>query len=323
MNILVTGGAGYIGSITVELLVNNGHNVAVIDNLDRGHKKAVHPNAKLYIENIASSAIVENIIRENNIEYILHFAADSQVGESMVDPVKYFRNNNCAGLELAATAAKCGIKKFIFSSTAATYGEPASIPIKESHPNLPTNTYGESKLVFEKYLKWIHRCHGMEYVSLRYFNACGASEMFGEDHTPETHIIPIVLEVASGQRDHVDVFGNDYDTPDGTCIRDYVHVTDLALAHILALNVRGCEIYNLGIGHGFSVNEVIEAAKVVTGKPINARVSGRRAGDPAVLVASSDKIKHDLGWIPRFITLEQIIETAWKWKYSHPNGYGD
>lgn len=323
MNILVTGGAGYIGSVTVDTLINQGHNVAVIDNLDRGHKKAVHPKAVFYEDNIASSKSVENIIRKHNIEYILHFAADSQVGESMVNPVKYFRNNNCAGLELASTAAKCGIKKFIFSSTAATYGEPETIPITESHPNKPTNTYGESKLVFEKYLKWIYTAHGMEFVSLRYFNACGASESYGEDHTPETHIIPIVLEAASGERDYVDIFGDDYPTFDGTCIRDYVHVCDLASAHILALKTQGCAIYNLGIGRGFSVKEVIQAAITVTGKKIETKISARREGDPAMLVASSDKIRNELGWKPRFESLESMIETAWRWKQIYPHGYGD
>lgn len=321
MNVLVTGGAGYIGSATVEQLIENDHTVVVLDNLDRGHRDAVHEGAAFVEGTLACEKTVSDIIRKYSVEEILHFAASSQVGESMEDPAKYFSNNVADGLTLMKTACKNGIRKFILSSTAATYGEPHTVPITEEHVTEPTNPYGESKLILEKMLKWFYECHGMEYVSLRYFNACGATARFGEDHTPETHLIPLILMAAAGEREAISIFGDDYDTPDGTCVRDYVHIYDLASAHILALTAPGSSIYNLGNGQGFSVNEVIEAARSVTGKPIKAILAPRRAGDPAKLVASSDKIKNDLGWTPRYTDLAEIIETAWKWKCGHPKGY--
>ncbi|RJP59872.1 MAG: UDP-glucose 4-epimerase GalE [Candidatus Auribacter fodinae] len=321
MNVLVTGGAGYIGSAAVEQLIDNSHRVVVLDNLDRGHRDAVHKDAVFVEGTLACEKTVSDIIQKHGIEAILHFAASSQVGESMENPAKYFTVNVADGLSLIKTACKNKIRKFILSSTAATYGEPLTVPITEEHVTAPTNPYGESKLILEKFLKWFYECHGMEYISLRYFNACGATVRFGEDHTPETHLIPLILMAASGERGAISVFGDDYDTPDGTCIRDYVHIYDLASAHILALNAKGSNIYNLGNGHGFSVNEVIQAARAVTGKPIKTAVAPRRAGDPAKLVASSDKIKKDLSWTPRYTDLAEIIETAWQWKCEHPKGY--
>lgn len=323
MNILVTGGAGYIGSVTVELLINSGHTVVVLDSLVRGHKRAVHPDATFVKGTVGSAKTVGGLIEKHAIDAILHFAASSLVGESMEDPGKYFANNVRDGIQLIRAAAEYKISKFILSSSAATYGEPREIPISESHPTSPTNPYGESKLILEKMLRWFYECCGLEYVSLRYFNACGASDIYGEDHTPETHLIPLTLMAAKGERDVISIFGDDYPTEDGTCIRDYIHVVDLAHAHILALNTRGSHIYNLGTEHGFSVRQVIDTARKVTGCRIPEKIVPRRQGDPAVLIASSDKIKRELGWKPRYTSLESTIETAWKWKCDHPHGYED
>lgn len=321
MNILVTGGAGYIGSITVELLVNQGYDVVVLDSMDKGHKEAIHPQAKLVVGRVGDKQLVGKIIRDYSIDAVFHFAAESLVGESMENPAKYFNNNVVEGLALIEVAAKHKIKKFVLSSTAATYGEPLSLPITETHPTSPTNPYGESKLILEKALKWFDICHGLKYVALRYFNACGASDRYGEDHTPETHLIPLILEVAMGEREEIKIFGDDYPTSDGTCIRDYIHVIDLAQAHVLALDSQGSNIYNLGNGNGFSVKQVIESVLNVTGKKISCCVVARRQGDPAKLIAGSDKIIKELNWQPKYDSIEKIIETAWKWKLAHPHGY--
>ena len=322
MNILVTGGAGYIGSVTVEALIKKGHKVLVVDWMKNGHKKAVHPEADFEQYNVGSKPDIDRLIKKYDIEAVLHFAADALVGESMENPGKYFHNNVMNGHNLIQAAAENKLKKFILSSTCATYGEPETVPIPENHPTNPANPYGESKLMLEKILKWYHQCHGLEYVALRYFNACGASDKYGEDHKIETHLIPLVLETACGQREVIKIFGDDYPTPDGTCIRDYIHVIDLADAHICALSVAGCRTYNLGTGNGFSVKEVIDCVKKVTGKPVKTKIDPRRPGDPARLVAVSDKIKNELGWTPVY-GMDEIIESAWKWKLANPNGYGD
>ncbi|MEW6535337.1 MAG: UDP-glucose 4-epimerase GalE [Candidatus Auribacterota bacterium] len=321
MNVLVTGGAGYIGSVTSEQLIESGHKVIVIDNLIKGHKEAVHPDAVFYDGDINNEPLVGDILRKHQIDAVMHFAADALVGESMQDPDKYFSNNVVNGFKLVQTAAKNKVKKFIFSSTCATYGEPEQIPIPETHLQKPCNPYGESKLILEKIIRWYAEIFGFEYVFLRYFNACGASDRYGEDHDPETHIIPIVLQAAIGQREQVMVMGDDYPTPDGTCIRDYIHVLDLAAAHILALEHKGSGFFNLGNMTGFSVMEVIKIAEKITGRKIKFTMAPRRPGDPAQLVGSSEKIRKELGWNPRFTSLEQMIESAWKWKLKHPEGY--
>lgn len=321
MNILVTGGAGYIGSVTVEQLIEKEYRVVVLDSLIRGHRQAVHPDATFVQGDVGCKKTVQQALRNYDIDAVLHFAAESLVGESVENPAKYFHNNVTFGLNLMQCAAEHGVRKFILSSTAATYGEPHDIPIAECHATNPTNPYGESKLMLEKILKWFYVAYGMEYVSLRYFNACGASNRYGEDHSPETHLIPLVLEVAAGTRENITVFGDDYPTPDGTCIRDYIHVIDLAQAHILALKSTGSSLYNLGNGTGFSVQEVIDAARQVTGREIPVVSGTRRAGDPARLVASAKKIQKELGWQPQYPSLEAMVATAWDWKCSHPNGY--
>jgi UDP-glucose 4-epimerase len=325
MRVLVTGGAGYIGSIAVEMLVDAGHTVVVYDNMGKGHPGAVDPRAKLVEGDIADLALLEETLRDNRIEAVMHFAAHSLVGESMEQPAKYFDNNTSASVTLVEAMLRTGAKILVFSSTAATYGMPENIPIKETDPTVPINPYGESKLAFERMLRWFDEANGLRYVSLRYFNAAGASEKFGEVHDPETHLIPIVLQVALGQRPYVQIFGDDYPTPDGTAIRDYIHVIDLAQAHLLALDwlAEGGEsqIFNLGNGQGFSVKEVIDTAREVTGKEIEAQVGPRRAGDPPVLVASSEKIAQKLGWKPRYPGLQEIIRTAWDWQQRHPLGY--
>ena len=321
MNILVTGGAGYIGSVTSEALIESGHRVVVLDNLSKGHRDAVHPKAELIVDQVGNRDTVNSIIKQYRIDAIMHFAADSLVGESMEKPDKYFSNNVAQGLELVKSAAENKIKKFVFSSTCATYGNPIEVPISETHPQNPANPYGESKLMVEKMLKWVNHAYGLDYVFLRYFNACGASEMFGEDHTPESHLIPLVLQVAHGEREEIQIFGDDYPTDDGTCIRDYIHVVDLAQAHILALDITGCGIYNLGNEQGFSVKEVIDTARKVTGCEIPTKIAPRRPGDPAVLIAHADKAKNELKWEPKYQSLETMIQTAWKWKLAHPQGY--
>lgn len=327
MTVLVLGGAGYIGSHTVYALIEKGEEVVIIDNLETGHMEAVHPDARFYQGDIRDRAFVDSVFDKEKIDAVIHFAANSLVGESMTDPLKYYDNNVNGTKVLLQSMVAHGIDKIVFSSTAATYGEPERVPIMETDRTEPTNPYGETKLSMEKMFRWTDRAHGLKYVSLRYFNACGAhiSGEIGEAHSPETHLIPLILQVPLGQRETISVFGDDYQTKDGTCIRDYIHVTDLAQAHILAVDylMKGNEsnIFNLGNGVGFTVNEVIETARRVTGHPIPAAVAPRRAGDPAQLIASSDKAKTVLGWKPEHADLEEIIATAWKWHSAHPNGY--
>lgn len=327
MKILVLGGAGYIGSHTVYELIDAGEEVVIADNLETGHIEAVHPQAAFYQGDIRDRAFIDSVFEKESIDAVIHFAANSLVGESMVNPLKYYDNNLCGTKVLLESMVAHNIDKIVFSSTAATYGEPERIPIMEDDRTAPTNTYGETKLSMEKMFKWTGKAHGLRFVSLRYFNACGAhiSGNIGEAHKPETHLIPLILQVPLGQREHISVFGDDYPTKDGTCIRDYIHVTDLAQAHILAVKylMAGNEsnIFNLGNGIGFSVNEVIETARKVTGDSIKAVVEPRRAGDPAQLIASSEKARSILGWNPQHADLEEIIATAWKWHSTHPNGY--
>ncbi|KIL39694.1 UDP-glucose 4-epimerase [Gordoniibacillus kamchatkensis] len=328
MAILVTGGAGYIGSHTVAELLAKGEEVVVVDNLYQGHKDAVL-GGKLYVGDLRDGAFMDTVFGENNIDAIIHFAANSLVGESMKDPAKYYHNNVYGTLCLLEKMKQYGVSKIVFSSTAATYGEPENVPILESDRTMPTNTYGETKLAMEKMMRWFDFAHGIKYVSLRYFNAAGAhaSGSIGEDHDPETHLVPVILQVALGQRPHISVFGDDYPTEDGTCVRDYIHVSDLADAHVLAVEKlrHGGEsdIFNLGSGKGYSVNQVIEVARKVTGHPIPAVVEPRRSGDPAVLVASSERARAELGWKPSRDSLEDIVASAWAWHKSRPNGYGD
>lgn len=327
MSILVLGGAGYIGSHTVYELIDAGKDVVVADNLETGHIEAVHPKAKFYQGDIRDRAFCDRVFESEQIDGVIHFAANSLVGESMVNPLKYYDNNLCGTKVLLESMVAHGIDKIVFSSTAATYGEPERVPILETDRTEPTNTYGETKLSMEKMFKWTGLAHGLRYVSLRYFNACGAhvSGQIGEAHNPESHLIPLILQVPNGKREYISVFGDDYPTQDGTCVRDYIHVTDLAQAHIRAMDylTAGGEssIFNLGNGVGFTVNEVIETARRVTGHPIPAQVSPRRAGDPAQLIASSEKARRVLGWKPEHDSLEEIIATAWNWHKNHPNGY--
>ena len=328
MTILVLGGAGYIGSHTVYELIDRGEDVVIIDNLETGHIEAVHEKARFYKGDIRDRAFLDSVFEKEKIDAAIHFAANSLVGESMVDPLKYYDNNLCGTKVLLEAMVAHGIDKIVFSSTAATYGEPERVPILESDKTEPTNTYGETKLSMEKMFKWTAKAHNLRYVSLRYFNACGAhvSGMIGEAHNPESHLIPLILQVPNGQRESIAIFGEDYDTKDGTCVRDYIHVTDLAQAHILAVKylAEGGEsnIFNLGNGVGFTVKEVIDTARKVTGDEIKAVVSPRRAGDPAQLIASSDKARSVLGWKPEHDDLEEIIASAWKWHSTHPNGFG-
>ena len=327
MTILVLGGAGYIGSHTVYALIEKGVDVVVIDNLETGHIEAVHEKARFYKGDIRDRAFVDSVLDKEKIDAVIHSAANSLVGESMVNPLKYYDNNVNGTKVLLQSMVAHGLDKIVFSSTAATYGEPEKVPILETDRTEPTNTYGETKLAMEKMFKWTDRAHGLKYVSLRYFNACGAhvSGKIGEAHSPETHLIPLILQVPLGQREYISIFGDDYDTSDGTCIRDYIHVTDLAQAHILAVDylMKGNEsnIFNLGNGVGFTVKEVIDTARKVTGHEIPARIAERRAGDPARLIASSDKARQVLLWKPEHADLEEIISTAWNWHKNHPNGY--
>ncbi len=326
MKILVTGGAGYIGSVVTEELLNDGHEVVVYDSLYKGHRAAVDPRAKFVQADLMDSEALRRALKENQIEAVIHMAADSLVGESVEQPVKYYRNNLVAGLNLLDAMRDCDIRKLVFSSTAATYGEPAKQPIEEGDPNAPTNPYGETKLAFERALHWYERAYGLHYASLRYFNAAGATKRFGESHETETHLIPLVLQAAAGMRPDIQVYGGDYPTRDGTCVRDYIHVLDLARAHILALRIlpERSAIYNLGCGgEGYSVQEVIDTAREVTGREITTRIVPRRAGDPGVLIASSEKIKGELGWEPKFQDLRLIVTSAWDWLSEHPQGYGE
>jgi UDP-glucose 4-epimerase len=325
MKVLVTGGAGYIGSVVVEQLVASGHGAVVYDNLSRGHRGAVIPEAELIVGDLTDREMLARAMGEAGIEAVVHMAASSQVGESVAQPSKYFQNNLVAGLTLLDSMLEAGVRKIVFSSTAATYGVPSRLPIAEDAPQIPTNPYGETKLAFERALRWYGEAYDLRSASLRYFNAAGASERCGEDHEPESHLIPLVLRVAAGRADHVRIFGEDYPTPDGTCIRDYIHVTDLATAHVLALAAleRGSCAYNLGYGSGYSVLEVVEMARQVTGRAIPTESAPRRPGDPPVLIASSDLLMRDLGWQPRASELDLIIESAWRWSLAHPDGYGD
>lgn len=329
MRILVLGGAGYIGSHTALELVKAGNEVVIADNLVTGYRKAIPKGAKFYKGDLRDSDFLDNLFHQEKIDAVIHFAAYSLVGESGTNPLKYYDNNLYGTKVLLEAMVKNNVGKIVFSSTAATYGEPENIPILETDRTCPTNPYGETKLAMEKMFKWTAKAHGLRYVSLRYFNACGADESgtIGEAHNPESHLIPLILQVPNGKRETISIYGTDYDTPDGTCIRDYIHVTDLAQAHILAvqyLNNGGeSDIFNLGNGVGYSVREVIETARKVTGHPIPATETSRRAGDPARLVASSEKAKKILGWKPVHDSLEEIISSAWNWHKNHPNGYDE
>ena len=322
--VLVTGGAGYIGSVVTAQLLGRGSEVIVLDNLSHGSRKALPAGARLVVADISDRPALDQVFEQQRIDAVLHLAAFIEAGESMKLPEKYFRNNSANALTLLEAMMAHKVSRFVFSSTAALYGTPERTPIEESDTLHPTNAYGASKLLVEQILDWLHRIHGFRYASLRYFNACGAAGEQGEDHRPESHLIPLALQVALGQRDHLDIYGTDYPTPDGTCIRDYIHVSDLAAAHLLVLDaLREKEklIYNLGIGRGFSVREVIDTVRRVTGHPVPAREAPRRSGDPAVLVASSEKIKRELRWQPQFPNLEQVVRSAWEWRRAHPNGY--
>lgn len=329
MKVLVLGGAGYIGSHATSKLIENGYEVVVIDNLQTGHKTAIHKKAKFYQGDIRDIEFLREVFSKEEIQGVMHFAANSLVGESMINPIKYF-NNNVHGAEvLLSVLSEFGVKYIVFSSTAATYGEPKQIPITEEAETCPTNPYGESKLMMEKMMKWSDKAYGIKYVALRYFNVAGAKESgeIGEDHNPETHLIPLVLQVPLGIREAITIYGDDYDTEDGTCIRDYIHVEDLVDAHILALEYlkknNTSNIFNLGSNNGFSVKEIIEVARKVTGHPIPAVFGKRRAGDPSTLVASSAKAKEILGWNPSKTSVENIIQDAWNWHKDNPKGYDD
>jgi UDP-glucose 4-epimerase len=323
MKILVVGGAGYIGSVCAELLLNEGHDVAIFDNLTEGHRAAVDPRATFSEGDLSDRQSIGAAISTVRPDAVMHFAANALVGESMENPSKYFRNNVGNGLNLLDAIVESRVARLVFSSTCAIFGPPDRLPIDETLPAQPINPYGESKLAFEKILRWYDQIHGLKFIALRYFNAAGASEKFGEDHRVETHLIPNVLQVALGQKPEVAIFGTDYETPDGTCIRDYIHILDLARAHILALGSKKSDFYNLGTGGGSSVREVIDTAGKITGRKINVVEKPRRPGDPPRLIASSEKIQRELGWKPQFQSLDAIIESAWKWHQKFPTGYGD
>ncbi len=329
MSILVTGGAGYIGSHAVYQLIDQGLDVVIVDNLQTGHRGAIHPKAKFYEGDLRDRDFMREVFRKETIEGVIHFAANSLVGESMEKPLQYYDNNVYGTQILLESMIDAGVKYIVFSSTAATYGEPEAVPITEEMPTVPTNTYGETKLAMENMMKWCEQAHSIHFVSLRYFNVAGARSTgeIGEDHNPETHLIPVVLETALGKREKITIFGDDYPTKDGTCIRDYIHVEDLIDAHILALNYLKnggpSDIFNLGSSQGFSVKEIVEMAREVTGKEIRAEIGPRRAGDPSILIASSEKAKKILGWKPSRTNIEQIIKDAWNWHSTHPNGYED
>lgn len=324
MNILVTGGAGYVGSVAAEMLLKEGHQVTILDNLQQGHRQAVLPGAGLVVGDICDAEFLDGVFGRLKVDAVMHMAAETVVEYSMTDPKRYFRNNIVGGIALLDAMLKHNVLKLIFSSSAAVYGEPESTPIEEDHPKMPTNAYGESKLMFETILEWYGKAYGLNYASLRYFNAAGASRNLGEAHHPETHLIPNILKAALDKTSPVAIFGTDYATKDGSCVRDYVHVMDIARAHILALSrLNGLRnrAYNLGNGRGYSVLEVVKAAGKVTGVDIPVTVLPKRAGDPAVLVASGRRASSELGWKPEFPELESIIESAWKWLKEHPGGY--
>lgn len=323
MKIFVAGGAGYIGSCTTEYLLERGHEVAVYDALLNGHRDALDPRAKFYYANLEDTDALNKAMNDFKPEGVIHFAAFIEVGESMKDPGKYFKNNVGNAVNLAEASARAGVRKLVFSSTAATYGMPERIPLTEDEPTKPINPYGESKLMFEKILAWYMKIYGMQYTALRYFNAAGATQLRGEDHHPETHLIPLVMQAAEGKRKSISVYGTDYDTPDGTCIRDYVHVLDLAQAHLLALQQEGSDVYNLGSGSGHSVKAVIDTVRQVTGLDFAVEYGARRPGDPARLVSDSTKARTRLGWKPVYDNLEEIVRSAWNWRLAHPNGYAN
>ena len=323
MKILVVGGAGYIGSICAELLIDEGRSVCVFDSLSEGHQRAVDSRAEFVEGDLASIQGIQAALASFQPDAVMHFAASALVPESMKNPSKYFRNNIANGLNLLDAMSATGVNQLVFSSTCAIFGPPERVPIDETLPHRPISPYGESKLAFEKVLHWYSEIHGLRFVALRYFNAAGASANFGEEHRVETHLIPNVLKVAQGQKPHVEIYGTDYDTPDGTCIRDYIHILDLARAHILALKAPVSGFYNLGTGGGTSVREVIESCRKITGHEIPVVEKARRPGDPARLIAASDKIKRELGWQPKFQNIDAIIESAWNWHQKFPNGYGD
>jgi UDP-glucose 4-epimerase len=323
MNVLVTGGAGYIGSICVEELINAGNAVTVLDNLSEGHRSAVDPRARFVEGNLGNAQLVAQTIKDARAEAVIHFAAHALVGESMQNPGKYFRNNVGWGVELVDAAVHNGVRKFVFSSTCATYGPPDRVPMTEDLPQHPINPYGESKLMFEKILEWYRKIFGLEFVAFRYFNAAGASKKYGEHHKIETHLIPNVLKVALGQATQCEIYGTDYPTPDGTCIRDYIHIIDLAQAHMLAMQPGKQGFYNLGNGEGYSVRQVIQMCEKVSGKTIPAVEKPPRPGDPPRLVASAERAIKDLGWKPRFPKLHDIVSSAWEWHQAHPHGYPD
>jgi UDP-glucose 4-epimerase len=321
MNVFVTGGAGYIGSVYVEEALNAGHTVTVYDNLSEGHRQAVDTRARFVEADLSDDPRILGALQDAKADVVVHFAANALVGESMTNPGKYFGNNVGNGVKLLNAAVAAGVRKFVFSSTCATFGPPEQVPIAEETPQKPINPYGESKLMFEKILTWYQEIHGLEFVAFRYFNAAGASAKFGEHHRIESHLIPNVLKVALGQSEQCEIYGTDYPTPDGTCIRDYIHIADLAQAHLLAMVPGRRGFFNLGNGDGYSVREVIQMCQKVSGKTIKAVEKPRRPGDPPRLVAAAEKAKHELGWQPKFPTLEQIVSTAWAWHMKHPNGY--
>jgi UDP-glucose 4-epimerase len=326
MNVFVTGGAGYIGSICAEALLDAGHQVTVYDNLSEGHRSAVDPRARFVLGRPEEDNNILQAVKEARPDAIMHFAANAQVGESMANPGKYFHNTVSNGLKLLEAAVACGVKKFVFSSTCATYGPPERVPMTEDLPQRPINPYGESKLMFEKMLQWYERIHKLEFIAFRYFNAAGASKAFGKHHRIETHLIPNVLQVALGQKPHCEIYGTDYPTPDGTCVRDYIHVLDIADSHLRALEsiekVSG-EAFNVGNSRGFSILEVLDAAEKITGCKVPRKMSPRRPGDPAILVASKEKLRQSLGWEAQHSSLEEIITSAWTWKQKHPHGYAE
>src|SRR5207248_4210826 len=323
MKIFVVGGAGYIGSVCAELLLNEGHEVTIFDNLSEGHRRAVDSRASFIQGELTERAQIQAALSSTRPDGVMHFAANALVGESMRNPSKYFRNNVCNGLNLLDAMVTTGVRRIVFSSTCAIFGLPERLPIDEMTPASPINPYGESKLNFEKILRWYDQIHGLKFVCLRYFNAAGATEDLGEDHRPETHLIPTVLKVALGHSPNVEIYGTDYDTPDGTCIRDYIHILDLARAHILALGASASGFYNLGTGGGSSVREVIAACRKITGRQIEKIEKPRRPGDPPRLIASSEKIKRELGWRPQFQALDTIVTSAWRWHQKFPHGYDE
>jgi UDP-glucose 4-epimerase len=323
MKIFVVGGAGYIGSVCSELLLDEGHEVSIFDNLSEGHRRAVDGRARFFEADLADRSCIIAALGEARPDAVMHFAANALVGESMKNPSKYFRNNIGNGVNLLDAMVETGVNRFVFSSTCATFGLPERVPIDEGASQRPVNPYGESKLAFEKILRWYDEIHALRFVSLRYFNAAGASENFGEHHRYESHLIPNVLKVALGEKPYVEVYGTDYDTPDGTCIRDYIHILDLSRAHILALEAEKSAYYNLGTGGGASVREVVDSCRRITGREIPVTERPRRPGDPPRLIAASEKIARELGWKPKFESLDAIVESAWKWHQKFPRGYED